>query len=57
MEIRIYRQILKFRLFLNDTTIKTYITVIIIIFGISLDFKNNLYNNTKVYLPIKLNIT
>ena len=57
MEIRIYLQILKFRLLLNDTTIKTYITVIIIICGTSLDLKNNLYNNTKVYLQIKLNIT
>ena len=39
--------ILTFRLFLNNPAIKIYFTVIIIIFGISLDQQIDIHNNTK----------
>ena len=41
----------------NDPTIKTYFTVIIIVCGISLCQKINLYDTRKVHLPVKVNIT
>ena len=46
-----------FRLFLNYQTIETYFSVIIIICEISSRQKIYFYNNTKMYLPIKENIT